>query len=150
MKQLIAVSLLLFLGCEVAWAKTKRSKAVYIGGTVSSLKAPARGNLSTDDEELLIFDSGRGDVSIPYEHIKDLVYGQDEGRRLGPARVADPLRLASNNKKHFLTVQYEDENNKRQAAVFELEESSVRVTLATLEARTGRKVEYEGKEGRKN
>ena len=43
-----------------------------------------------------------------------------------------------------------DGNDKQQAAVFELGKDVVRVTLATLEARTGRKIEYEDDEARKH
>jgi hypothetical protein len=40
-------------------------------------------------------------------------------------------------RKHFLTMGYLDETNKQQAGVFELGKSAVRVTLASLESRTG-------------
>jgi hypothetical protein len=43
-----------------------------------------------------------------------------------------------------------DENEKQQAAVFELGKDIVRTTLASLEARTGRKIEYQDEEARKS
>jgi hypothetical protein len=58
------------------------------------------------------------------------------------------MALFSKKRRHFLTVGYTDENDKQQAAVFELGKGTVRVTLAQLEARTGRKVDYEDDEAR--
>ena len=43
-----------------------------------------------------------------------------------------------------------DENDKQQAAVFELGKDIVRVTLAAMEGRTGRKIEYQDDEARKS
>jgi hypothetical protein len=43
-----------------------------------------------------------------------------------------------------------DENDKQQAAVFELGKDVVRVTLASLEARSGQKIEYQDEEARKS
>jgi len=47
-------------------------------------------------------------------------------------------------------VGYLDENDKQQAAVFELGKNVIRVTLTTLEARTGKKIEYQDEEARKS
>ena len=68
--------------------------------------------------------------------------------RLGLAIVVNPLLFFSKKRRHFLTVGYQDGDGKQQAAVFELGKDVVRVTLATLEARTGRKIEYEDEDAR--
>ena len=80
--------------------------------------------------------------------MNDLEYGQKAGRRLGLAIVVNPLLFFSKKRRHFLTVGYQDDDGKQQAAVFELGKDVVRVTLATLEARTGRKIEYEDEDAR--
>jgi hypothetical protein len=66
------------------------------------------------------------------------------------AIVVSPLLLFSKKRKHFLTVNYMDEADKQQAVVFELGKDVVRVTLASLEARTGQKIEYQDEEARKS
>lgn len=60
------------------------------------------------------------------------------------------MALFSKKRRHFLTVGFKDDSDKQQAAVFELGKDIVRVTLASLEARTGRKIEYEDEEARKS
>ena len=79
-----------------------------------------------------------------------LEYGQKAGRRLGLAIAVSPVLLLSKKRRHYLTINFLDEQGKQQAAVLELGKSIVRGTLASLEARTGRKIEYEDDEARKS
>jgi hypothetical protein len=88
--------------------------------------------------------------TVPYDRINDLEYGQKVGRRLGVAIALTWMALFSKKRKHFLTVGYKDANDKQQAAVFELGKNIVRVTLASMEARTGQKIDYEDEEARKS
>jgi hypothetical protein len=125
-------------------------KAMYIGGTVTSIKQETEGKASTDDEKVFVFDYQSGKLTIPYDRVNDLEYGQKAGRRLGLALTISPWLLLSHKRKHFLTIGYTDEKDKQQAAVFELGKNIVRTTLASLEARTGRKVEYQDEEARKS
>ena len=65
--------------------------------------------------------------------------------------LLSPLSHCSLKKrKHFLTVGWKDEQDKQHAAVFEVGKGIVRTTIVTLEARTGRRVEYEDDEVRKS
>ena len=82
--------------------------------------------------------------------MNDLEYGQKAGRRLGLALTISPWLLFSKKRKHFLTVGWNDEQKKQHAAVFELGKSIIRTTIATLEARTGKKVGYQDDEARKS
>ena len=64
--------------------------------------------------------------------------------------MINPLFIFSKKRKHFLTIGYKEEGDKQQAAVFELGKDVIRVTLASLEARSGRKIEYQDEEARKS
>jgi hypothetical protein len=124
------------------------NRAMYVGGTVNAIKEGTEGSLSAKDEKFMVFSYEGKTLQVPYERVNDLEYGQKAGRRLGVAIAITWMALFSKKRKHYLTVGYLDENDKQQAAVFELGKSTVRVTLATLEARTGRKVDYEDAEAR--
>ena len=148
-----SVSLLLvvlFVGEALMWAGLGSEKTMYVGGTVATLKDGTEGVSSAKDENKFVFTYSGGKLEVPYEKINDLEYGQKAGRRLGVAIVVTWMALFSKKRKHFLTVGYMDENDKQQAAVFELGKNVVRVTLASLEARTGRKIDYEDDEARKS
>jgi hypothetical protein len=151
MKKSVALSLcmVLFLEC-LAWAGLGSDKAMYVGGTVSKLKDGTEGTASAKDEKVFVFEYAGGKLEVPYDRVDDLEYGQKAGRRLGVAIAVTWVALFSKKRKHFLTIGFRDENDKQQAAVFELGKNTVRVTLASLEARTGRKVDFEDDEARKS
>jgi hypothetical protein len=156
-KKLIAAIILLALCAEVAFAGLGSDKTKYIGGTVSALKEGAEGKSSAKDEKVFSFVTDKESdkkeitkVEIPYDKIDSLEYGQKAGRRVGVAFVVNPIFIFSKKRRHFLTVGYIDTEGKQQAAVFEMGKDIVRVTLATLEARTGKKIEYQDEEARKS
>ena len=132
------------------WAGIGGKKAMFVGGTIASIKQGTEGTSSTQDEKVFVFEYKGGKLAIPYDRINDLEYGQKAGRRLGLAIMISPLFLFSHKRKHFLTIGYTDENDKQQAGVFELGKDIIRVTLASMEARTGKKIDYQDEEARKS
>jgi hypothetical protein len=150
MKKFIASALTIAILSPFAFAGLDSHKAEYIGGTVNSIKEGTEGTPNAKDEKVYIFDYKTGKLEIPYDRVDGLEYGQKAGRRLGLALTISPWLLLSKKRKHFLTISWKDENDKQQAAVFEIGKDIVRVELATLEARTGQKVEYQDDEARKS
>lgn len=150
-KQISALLLTTFLSSAVAGIGAKST--MYVGGTIP-IKELTEGRSSTADEKVFIFEykdkKQLVSFKIPYDKVNSLEYGQKAGRRLGLAIVVSPLALFSKKRKHFLTLGYQDEADKQQAAVFEIGKDSIRTTLASLEARTGRKIEYQDEEARKS
>ena len=59
------------------------------------------------------------------------------------------VMLASKKRKHIVTIGW-TVDGKNEAAVFELGKGAIRPALATLSARTGKKIEYESEDARKN
>jgi hypothetical protein len=151
MRKTIGLLLALVLLFDLsAWAGVGSKKTMYVGGTIASIKDGSEGTSSTQDEKVFVFNYKDGKLAIPYDRINDLEYGQKAGRRLGLAIFVSPFFLLSHKRKHFLTIGYTDENDKQQAGVFELGKDIVRVTLASMEARTGKKIDYQDEEARKN
>ena len=147
--RLLTVLLAFGIGLPL-WGAVRGTEVKYVGGTVTSIKDGTVGNCSTRDEKEFTFEYPGGKLSIPYDKMNSLEYGQKAGRRVGLAIVVSPVALLSKKRKHFLTINYLDENEKQQAAVFELSKGVVRVTLASMEARSGRKIEFQDEEARKN
>ncbi len=150
LRKAVGVCLLSATLAGTSFAGLGSNKTKYIGGTVSSLKEGDEGTSSTKDAKNFIFESGKDRVEIPYDKVDSLEYGQKAGRRVGVAFVVNPIFIFSKKRRHFLTLGYTDADGKQQAAVFELGKDVVRVTLASLEARTGRKIEYQDEEARKS
>ncbi len=151
MRRKIALLLCICYVFELAaFAGLGSDKTMYMGGTVNSIKEGTEGKSSAKDEKSFLFEYGAGKLNIPYERMDSLEYGQKAGRRLGLAIALTPLALFSKKRRHYLTIGYKDENDKQQAVVFELGKDVVRTTLATLEARSGMKIEYQDDEARKS
>jgi hypothetical protein len=124
-------------------------KAVYRGGTLPRPEPSTTGTVTTIAEDDFIFRYSGGEIVVRYASINSMEYGQQAGRRLGLAIVLTPAFLLSKKRRHFLTINYIDAEDKQQAAVFELGKSIVRTTLASIEARTGMKIVYQDEEARK-
>jgi hypothetical protein len=156
MKRLILGLSLATVLIGTSFAGLGSDKTKYIGGTAASLKEGDEGKSSAKDAKVFVFTGDKDDkgnkaeLAIPYDKIDSLEYGQKAGRRIGVAVVVNPLFIFSKKRRHFLTLGYTDVDGKQQAAVFELGKDVIRVTLATLEARTGRKIEYQDDEARKS
>lgn len=151
MKRLSVSVLLCVLTLELAaFAGLGSDKTAYIGGTENQIKDGTEGQSSAKDDKLFVFECKQGKLEIPYEQVNDLEYGQKAGRRLGLALTISPWLLLSHKRRHFLTIGWKDGQDKQHAAVLELGKSVVRTTIVTLEARTGKKVEYEDDEARKS
>jgi hypothetical protein len=149
MRKVVSFFLVLCLLAPISFASVGSHEAEYVGGTITAIKGGTDGKVSTDDEKVYVFTYKEGSLKIPYESVEALEYGQKAGRRVGLAIAISPWLLLSKKRKHFLTISWKDENNKDQAAVFELGKDIVRVQLAAIQARTGRKVEYQDDEARK-
>ncbi len=151
MTRSVALVLMCVLALELAAvAGLGSDKTAYIGGTENQIKNGTEGHSSATDEKTFVFDSKDGKLEIPYEQVNDLEYGQKAGRRLGLALTISPWLLLSHKRKHFLTIGWKDAQDKQHAVVLELGKSVVRTTIVTLEARTGKKVEFQDDEARKS
>ena len=64
-------------------------------------------------------------------------------------RAFSPLFLLVKKREHFLTVGYSDDENHQQAMVFKVSKDDIRTVLVSLEARTGRRVEFQDDDARK-
>lgn len=124
-------------------------RAHYIGGTLAALSGNTEGLIITTDDRLFLFRSKKGSIQVPYDRINLLEYGQRVSRRYALGVVVSPLLMLSKKRKHYLTVGFRDEADRQQAMVFQVDKDDVRAVLAALEARTGRRVEYQDEEARK-
>ena len=59
------------------------------------------------------------------------------------------VSLLSKKRRHYLTVGYKDDSGKDEVAVLEIGKDIVRTTLAIMETRSGKKIEYQDEEARK-
>ena len=124
-------------------------KAQFIGGTVTGIAAKTNFRLDLTSADTLLFHLNRTEFGIAYQKVNTVEYGQNVSRRYAAAVLISPLLLLSKSRKHFVTIGYLDQEGKQQALVFRVEKGDIRSVLAGLEARTGRRIEYQDSEARK-
>lgn len=142
-------SLVFLLFSMAVVAGNAGSKIEYIGGTVEQLQPGTDGRIHTTNAYSMLVTTNKVALGVPYKRINLIEYGQNASRRIAMAIVISPLFLLSKARKHFLTVGYTDDDGKQQAMVFRVDKGNVRATLASLEARTGLKVQFQDDEARK-
>ena len=140
------LSLLVMMGL---WAAPNGGRAEYIGGTISQIPGGCGGLIQAIDEQYFVFYSKKASWRVPYERINLLEYGQKVDRRYVTAALLSPLFLLAKKREHFLTIGYEDETGRQQAMIFRVGKADIRAMLVSLEARTGRKVEFQDDDARK-
>jgi len=123
--------------------------AQFVGGTVPGVAAKSKGHLDLSGTEALVLRGRETEIRIDYRKINTLEYGQNVSRRYAEAILISPVLLLSKSRKHFVTVGYQDEAGLQQALVLRVNKGDIRTVLASLEARTGRRVEYQDSEARK-
>lgn len=131
------------------FAAVRGNEAMYVGGTLS-VPEKTEGKLETTDATNAKFASKKGEFLIPYAKIESIEYGQKVGRRVGAAVAVSPVLLLSKKRKHFVTVAYQDAQNVKQSAVFELSKGSLFPIVSTLEKNSGKKATFESEDAKKN
>lgn len=120
----------------------------YVGGTIAALPSKTEGTIQMTDEEALLFRCREATIRIPYNQVTVLEYGQTVSRRYAAALIS-PMLLLSKKRGHFLTIDFTDDHGRQQALIFEVSKGNIRTLLVSLEARTGRRVEYQDEDARK-
>ena len=159
MRRVLALSLLLLLAAQSAFAGVDSHQAKVSGGTTGSPLVGSLGFLDTRDIVSLVFTykSGRfrekrkvPDVvfEVPYAKINRFVYGETKHLRIGQtialsalAGAGGLLLLLSKSHTHYLTFDYTDDTNHEQVITFEVGKEAIGPLIDSLEVRTGKKIE---------
>ncbi|HEY1339533.1 MAG TPA: hypothetical protein VGF59_18595 [Bryobacteraceae bacterium] len=141
--------LYLLLLPALAFAGSLGVHAQVAGGTMASIPAKSSIHLDLTSPDALQISSGKTDLRIDYHKINTLEYGQNVSRRYAAAILVSPVLLLSKSRKHFVTLGFVDADGNQQALVLRVEKGDIRSLLASLEARSGRRIEYTDDEARK-
>jgi len=130
-------------------AESSGSRVLYVGGTVAGVSGKAAARIETMQQDTLRLSTRSKVIEVPYREINTLEYGMRVSRRYIEAVLISPLFLVAKRRTHFLSIGYTDSEGKQQAMVLQVNKDDIRPLLVSLEARTGRRVEYQDEEARK-
>jgi hypothetical protein len=139
----------MLLGGVALTAAEPGVKAQFMGGTLAGVSAKSGARLDLTNPEALAFRCGTVELRLPFQKINTLEYGQTVSRRYAAAVLISPVLLLSKSRKHFVTIGYLDGESRQQVLVFRVEKGDIRWVLSSLEARTGRRIDYQDDEARK-
>jgi hypothetical protein len=158
MRRLVLICLLISMA--LAASDSKPGIPVrYAGGTLPGCAAKPAARLYLPNPEALLLRCGTSEVTVAYNAITKMEYGQSLHRRYGTAAGTAALPvlwpvtaaiLLKRSRKHFLTIEYAEAGGQRQAMVLRVEKDNIRALLAELEARAGRRFEYGDENARKS
>jgi hypothetical protein len=139
------------LACPLpsAAAAARGFRVQCAGGTLADTSSRAMSRLDLTDASELVYSCGKTEFRTPYGKVESVEYGQNVSRRYAAAVLISPILLLSKERKHFVTLGFLDDRGNRQAVVFRVDKEDIRSLLAGLEARTGRRIEYQDDEARK-
>jgi hypothetical protein len=153
--RMIAAALSALMAASVAQAGVPGDKAMYRGGSVS-VKQGTEAKLDMAGSALRFLDK-KTPFEIPYERVQTIEYGQKAGRRIGAAVatavLVSPLglfMLMSKKRNHMVSVTWLNAEGKTEAVVLECGKDIIRPVIKTLEARSGKVVEFETEDAKKN
>ncbi len=128
------------------------SRVHYMGGTFAGIPNNCEVQVDVHGKDAMevrfLPRSRRQLVTVPYSSIETLEYGMKVDRRYIEAVLISPLFLLAKRRAHFLTVGYM-EGGQREVIVFQVDKADIRALLVSLEARTGKRVEYQDEEARR-
>ena len=133
-----------------AMAAAPGVKTQFIGGTLAGISPKSDARLDLTGSEALSFRCGKIDLTVVWSRINTVEYGQNVSRRYAAGILISPVLLLSKSRKHFVTIGYEDTGGQQQALVLRVDKGDIRSVLASLEARTGRRIEYQDEDARKS
>ena len=125
------------------------NRVLYVGGTVAGVPSHSSADIDVRDENALSLHLRDRAISVAWANVTNIEYGLHVDRRYLEAILISPLFLIAKKRTHFLTIGYTDSEGHQQAVVLEVGKSDIRQLLVSLEARSGRKVEYQDEEARK-
>ena len=129
------------------------TRVLYVGGTVAGVQNKSQGRIEMAQGDALTL-SIRNNAAVvqcvvPFKDVNTLEYGLHVSRRYVEAILISPMFLLAKKKSHFLTIGYTDGTGQQQAIVLEVPGGDIRALLVSLEAKTGRKVEYQDEDARR-
>lgn len=125
------------------------SRVLYVGGTVPGVRSKSDVRIDLLQDDALKVSAKGSSFLVPYKDVNTLEYGMRVSRRYVEAVLISPLFLVAKKKTHFLTIGYLDPEGRQQAMILQVGKEEIRPLLVSLEARTGRRVEYQDEEARK-
>lgn len=130
-------------------AASTGNKVSYVGGTIAGVPGHSHAEINVANPAALSLQLKNKAISIAWDDVTTIEYGLHVDRRYIEAVLISPLFLMAKKRSHFVTIGFTDDDGQHQAVVLEVGKDDIRQLLVSLEAKSGRRVEYQDDEARK-
>ena len=136
MNRLVAtiVSVSILFSGAAAFADPAQN-ATYVRGTVQNVKEGSLGIFDKTSPAALAFQSGEGQILIPFAQITSFRYKEESAIHVGVLGAIVVGLLRPWPKRHSVTIVWKGESDAPQVATFEAEKSTVEGLLEVMRAR---------------
>ena len=136
MKKLVGLFLILTLSVSAfAIEIVEGNDVLYLGGTVQSVAGGALGHFDTTSVTELTFDASGKRIVIPYDKIQSFQYSRKLARHYGALLTVAIVMFKFRQRRHFVTINYLDNANTPQVAIFEISKEAPLTLMPVLAAR---------------
>jgi len=125
-------------GEQRATKGTASERVSYIEGTQKGLAPHTPGTLQMSDSKAMVFQYGKGSLSVPYNNILSTEVGPTRGKDAGPAYKVWNVHKRFGDKTRYLTIYY-SENGTKNKLVFELADKAATLTVAQIDIAQGKR-----------
>ncbi len=132
MQRILAVMLAVIVPALVSAGS---DEVQFQGGTLA-IKNGTKLKVDLADPSAAVF-RGNSVVRVPWTGIKSIEYGQTASRRVTSAILLSPIALFSKARKHYVNLEWLDDQGQAQAAAFRADKSNFRAILTALRAKSG-------------
>ena len=130
-------------------ASVPNNHAAYVSGS-AAIPNGTDGSLNLEDGKELRFDYDGGPFKLPYGHITSIEVGDKAGIKAHLAVAVSWIPKFGKKQGRLLTIGYAGENGNREAAIFEISKQEFQTAAPILEARTGKRIQYQDSEEQEN
>jgi hypothetical protein len=124
----------MFFAAAKAFA-VEGQEAVYVNGTVPTVKQGAAGTWVMTSETALEFYSGAGGITIPYARIRSYQFHEEAKIHLGILAAGAVSLVKKRAKDHFITITWEGEQGTAEVVTLEIAKTAPKLLQALFEAR---------------
>ena len=107
----------------------------YLGGTLDNSMVGSVGRLDLSSPGSITYQSGKSHFTIPYEQIVSYQYSENVAHHLGVLPSVAVGLLKHRQRRHVFTIVYQNEQQTKQIAVFEVPKSAAGSVKAVLDAK---------------
>jgi len=135
-KQMITLAVLVVMFfCDAKAFAVEEQEAIYVNGTMQTIKPGTAGKWVMTSETALEFYSSAGGFSIPYARIRSYQFREEAKIHLGILAAGAVSLVKKRAKNHFVTITWKDGQGTEEGVTLEIAKTAPKILQPLFDAR---------------